>query len=281
MLFAAYDRHSASTIRLGMLRISCWWPERQTGATFEVLESWKGDLKVGERIVIPQLRPAPKAIPISLYPKSWAEAIAGGVNETIPSETVGSRLILLLRSAGGMAPKNGANKAGRNSWEPASLFDEMKTSVLWVDGGRVYSFVQLLNPGPSVLFDLEVSEQKVRDRVAEIDNAQRELTASVAESDGALRAERLKPYVQSDIYAARMFALDELGKAGPAAVPALREMLEDPAFREEATGLIKALAAAGGHTVGEELNSRLQRELVFLEKRRTDSARGLVESGLE
>lgn len=97
----------------------------------------------------------------------------------------------------------------------------------------------------------------MRDRVVEIDKAQRGLRAAVTESDGALRAERLRPYVQSDLLPARWFALDELGKAGPAAVSTICEMLGDPAFRDEAGGLIKALARAGGESVEAELNGRL------------------------
>ena len=233
------------------------------GSTFEVLETLKGDLKAGERIVIPQLRPTPKAIPISLYPKSWEEAVGGGVNEVIPKQLPGSRMILFLQSGEEMPTKNKTEKTGQRSWKPADILGEMKASVLWIDGSQVYCFIQLMNPGPSVFFESHISEQKVRDRVIEVANAQRELVSSVAESDGALRAERLKPFVQSDIFLARSFALDELGKAGSAAVPTIRGMLDDPAFRNEASGLAKALALAGGEGVGEELNKRLQQNLAF------------------
>ena len=86
---------------------------------------------------------------------------------------------------------------------------------------------------------------------------------SVAETEGAVRAERLKPYVHSDIFPARLFALEELGKSGPEAVPTIIAMLDDPSFGAEADGLIKTLVEAGGETVGEELNGRLRRELAF------------------
>jgi hypothetical protein len=35
---------------------------------FEVVESWKGDLKPGESITIPEMRPGPNAVPIARYP---------------------------------------------------------------------------------------------------------------------------------------------------------------------------------------------------------------------
>ena len=40
-------------------------------------------------------------------------------------------------------------------------------------------------------------------------------------------------------------------------------MLDDPAFADDAPELVRSLAEAGGEQVGEELNSRLQKELVF------------------
>jgi hypothetical protein len=233
------------------------------GSTFEVLEPLKGDLKAGERIVIPQLRPTPKAIPISLYPKSWEQAVGGGVNEVIPKQQPGSRMILFLQSGEDIPTKNKTEKTGHHLWKTADIFGEMKASVLWIDGSQVYCFIQLMNPGPSVLFEWHISEQKVRDRIIEVADAQRELAASVGESDGALRAERLKPYVKSDIFPARSFALVELGKAGSAAVPTIRGMLDDLAFRGEASELVKALGMAGGEGVGEELNRRLQQDLAF------------------
>lgn len=233
-----------------------------TDGAFEVLESWKGDLRVGQRVVVPELCPSSKALPIPLYPKSWSEAVAGGVTEMIPKLPAGSRMILFLKSE---ERQKETNKTGKteHSWKPADIFGEMKTSVLWIDGDHAYQFVQLINPGPSVFFEFPGSEQKVRDRVTEIDEAQKELTMSVAESEGAARAERLKPYVHSDIFPARLFALEELGKSGPEAVPTIIAMLDDPSFGAEADGLIKALVKAGGETVGEELTARLRRELAF------------------
>jgi len=233
-----------------------------TDGTFEVLDSWKGDLKVGQRVVVPELRPSSNAVPIPLYPKSWSGAVAGGVTEMIPRLPIGSRMILFLKSEERQPPTSKSDKK-EYFWKPADIFGDMKTSVLWIDGDHFYQFTQLMNPGPSIFFEFPGSEQKVRDRVIEIDEAQEELTVSVAETEGAVRAERLKPYVHSDIFPARLFALEELGKSGPEAVPTIIAMLDDPSFGAEADGLIKTLVEAGGETVGEELNGRLRRELAF------------------
>jgi hypothetical protein len=60
---------------------------------FEVVESWKGDLAVGSRVVIPELIPPANAIPISAYPK-WSPNDRSGVLEQIPKQPVGSQLVV-------------------------------------------------------------------------------------------------------------------------------------------------------------------------------------------
>ena len=63
--------------------------------SFEVVEAWKGNLSVGDRLVIPELRPAANALPNPAHPLSWT---SGAVWETIPKQSPGSRMILFLRS---------------------------------------------------------------------------------------------------------------------------------------------------------------------------------------
>jgi hypothetical protein len=52
-----------------------------------------------------------------------------------------------------------------------------------------------------------------------------------------------------------LFALEELGKSGPEAVPTIIAMLDDPSFGAEADGLIKALVKAGGDTVDQHVQA--------------------------
>ena len=230
--------------------------------TFRVVESWKGDLHEGDRIVIPELRPEPNAVPISRYPKEWTEAVGGGVAEQIPREPSGSSVVLFLK--GSPDEQVPTIKTGeRRGWKPSDIMDTMKASVVWMDGGHLYCFSQLMNPGPSVLSPSRYSEQSLRNRVAEIDGIQRNLMAALAAEDGEGRAEHLKPYVRSDVFPAQQFALEELGKCGPSAVRPILGMLGDPAFSDEAPELVEALVKAGGTAVGKELNSLLQRDLGF------------------
>jgi hypothetical protein len=117
--------------------------------TFDVAESWKGDLHAGERVVIPELRPNANAIPISRYPKS--RPFHGEVSEQIPRAPVGSSVVLFLKRAGEQIATDGTHKAERHRWIPSDLMDSMKASVVWIDEGGLYCFEQPINPGPTVL----------------------------------------------------------------------------------------------------------------------------------
>jgi hypothetical protein len=232
--------------------------------TFEVVESWKGDLRVGERLVVPELIPASNAAPISRYPKSWSAEIRGGVSELIPRQPVGSRMVLFLKSTNGQVPTERTNAPEHYGWQTANRMGSMKASTVWMDSDQLYCFTQLINPGLSVLHSMSpYSEGELRSRVVEIKGIQEKVTAALATKDGEGRAELLKPYVRSDVFPARQFALEELGKSGLSAVPTIRAMLDDPAFADEAPELVIAIAKAGGEEVGGELNRRLQLDLAF------------------
>lgn len=217
-------------------------------------ESWKGDLKPGNLVTVPGLQPPPGAAEIAAYPQEFAEILEGRRNEQIPAERAGSQMILFLEKA---------PEAASDHWKPADLFGEMKASAVWIDGGQLYAFRQVMNPGPSVLVPWDMSLDKMKDRVGEIRRIQLELARVVAIEDGVARAEGLKGYVSSDIFEAQQLALGELGKSGPKAVAAIRKMLSDPAFAGEGAALVKAFAEAGGESVGEELGRRLQEQLEF------------------
>lgn len=221
---------------------------------FRVMESWKGSLNAGNLVTVPELQAPTGATETVAYPKEFADIMKGELSEQIPAQRVGSQMFLFLKKT---------PAASSNHWEPADIFAEMKTSAVWIDVGQLYAFRQLVNPGPSVLGPLDMSPDKMRDRVREIGRIQLELMKVTAIEDGAARAEGLKVYVSSDVLEARQLALSELGKSGPKALATIREMLSGPAFADEGAELVKAFAEAGGESVGEELDMRLQEQLRF------------------
>lgn len=234
-------------------------------SVFEVVESWKGDRRSGDLITVPELKPAASAVPISLYATlSNFPNPEDHVRTQIPKQAVGSRMVLFLKRGRLSETSSPATNATADSqWQSSDIFGDMKASVIWMDGEKLYRFRQITNPGPSILTRWDMPVTKLRGRVVEIAHIQQKLAAVSNERDGGARAERLKPYVRSDVLPAQQFALEELGKCGPLAVATIREMLDDPAFADEASDLIETYVEAGGETVGQDLNFRLQRQLKF------------------
>jgi hypothetical protein len=221
---------------------------------FRAIESWKGDLKAGNLVTVPKLQPPAGAMEIFAYPREFDDIVKGRLNERIPAQRIGSQMVLFLKES---------PEAPGDHWTSADLFGEMKASAVWIDGGQLYAFRQLVNPGPSVLVPWDMSLDKMRDRVSEIGRIELDLVKVSAIEDGAARAGGLKVYVRSDILEAQQVALSALQKSGPKALPVIRGMLSDPAFADERAELVKAFAEAGGESVGEELDLRLQEQVRF------------------
>ncbi|MGH9494214.1 MAG: hypothetical protein ACRD3B_04390 [Candidatus Sulfotelmatobacter sp.] len=172
-------------------------------------------------------------------------------------------VLFLESSAAEQEPPAVAGRTERGGWKPSDIMGSMKASVVWINGDELFGFVQLMNPGSSVLFKLRDSETKLRNRVEVINGVQTDITAALAIKDGGERAERLRPYARSDVFPAQQTALKELGSCGPSAVGLISKMLDDPDFKDEMPELVRALAEAGGEGVGEELNRRLGQDVAF------------------
>lgn len=272
ILLAVYLRPVSAAIRPSFSLDYCAWHATHVvlvevtpqDGVFVVVESWKGELQSGEHINVPELRPVPGAAAISQYPRTdFFAPDATGISEQIPRQSTGSRMVVFLTNQEASQTSAPTTTKSGQKWLPSDFLDEMKASAVWIDAGQLYSFQQVMNPGPSILVMLDISLQKMNEPVAEINRIQKELAAVASIGNGGARAESLKPHVSSDVYEVQQFALNELGECGPSGLKTIRGMLEDSASADERTELIKAFVAAGGDAVGGELNDRLQRELAF------------------
>lgn len=259
VLIISFVQPSLAAIRPAFLLDYCSWHATDVvlvevtpkPGVFRVMESWKGDLRTGNLVTVPEIQPPTGAMEIVAYPKKFDDIVKGGLSEQIPAQSIGSQMVLFLKKS---------PEASSKHWKFADLFGEMKASAVWIDGGQLYAFRQLVNPGPSVLVPWDMNLDKMRDRVSETDRIELDLVRVTAIEDDAARVEGLKVSVRSDILEAQQVALSELPKSGPKALPAIREMLSDPAFADEGAELVKAFAEAGGKSVGEELDVRLQEQ---------------------
>jgi len=120
-----------------------------TAGAFRVVESWKG---IQKQEVLSSSRSFDR-LPARwrlLYPKT----LRVGLNEQIPAQHVGARMVLFLAKT---------TELSGSQWKPEDLFGEMKTSTVWIDGGRIYAFQQVMNPGPSILVLWHMSLEQLGD----------------------------------------------------------------------------------------------------------------------
>jgi hypothetical protein len=237
-----------------------------------VIESWKGDLRAGDVLQVPELRSDSDAVPISRYPKGQAfeHADESGISGRIPRQPVGSQMVLFLKQIQEKdAPSQGTSVQTRRRWQPASSYGGMKVSVVWIDGGQLFCFQQRENPGPSALgqcwqrvqlLDLTALIGRIEDVLRTQDNLVRVLRLE----DRNARVEQLQAIVYGDVwYGARKEALQGLGKAGPSALQAIQQILDKPPVPYDSRDLIGALVEAEGQDAGNELDGLLRQNLDF------------------
>jgi len=176
---------------------------------FRVIESWKGDLSPGSRLIIPELIPPPASLPIYRYPTQWTPQDRSGVAERIPRQPAGSRMVLFLkRNTSSERDERKSEWSGSNGRNDG---DSLKISAVWIDGGTTYSFTQLWDTSEPIVLSVlgervkgegryvGYSQEGLKEIVVETLRLQEDEEDAAAEQDGRVRTLRLKPYVLSKL----------------------------------------------------------------------------------
>ena len=216
----------------------------------EVQESWKGDLKPGEWITVPELA--------AFAPEAARRVSPGRAGDPArPAHVTGHRVVLFL--AAEFVPGEGG-RPGHTAW--ASSRNGMNGPVAWVEAGEVYG-TNLYTSGRH-LHPCGTTEAKVRAGVAEAVRVQGKLRAALAETEPGEVAVRVTPLFKTESGYLRWLLIDELAKAGPKALPALRDLLAGPPpFDECEPPVLAALAEAGGRAAAPDLLRVLRAETVW------------------
>jgi hypothetical protein len=240
---------------------------------FTVVESWKGDLKPGDSLEVPELKPNKDAVPISSYPKplGFGSQDTQGISEQIPRQPVGSRMILFLKKKEeGGAPSPSAGNTTGTHWEPANTWGGMTVSALWIDGGKGFCFRQWMNPGPTALsecwqFPVTSSDVAVfTERIQRVLQVQKHLAETMAmKNNPEVRADRLGRIALGDVWEAQREALDALGMSGTVALPEILQVMDEPPVPYDGKVTIRAFVKAAGKDSGKLLHARLQQDLIY------------------
>jgi hypothetical protein len=230
---------------------------------FSVVQSFKGDLKPGDSLELPELKPNKDAVPISSNPKppGFSREDKWGISEQIPRQAIGARMILFLK-------KQGETGTGAPlKWAPA--LGAIKISTVWIDGGKAYCFQQWMNPGPSALSQCMWSSARSSDvaiftaRIQQVLQVQQDLKLADLLKNAEARAQRLGYIALGDVYPAQIEAMDALGKSGNVALPAILQVMDKPPGFYDGDALIRMLVEASGKDSGRQLHARLQQDVIY------------------
>jgi hypothetical protein len=224
----------------------------------KVVESWKGDLKRGDTITVPELAEfAPdkmRVISKGLFQK----------DKDLPASVTCSRMVLFLIKR---QEKGDGDKPGKTTWFPANdSWKQMNVSVAWIEADKVFAFAQWINPGPSELIFWGMKESELSSRIEKVVGAQKTLAEAIRENEADKLLSAVPPLLRSDSSYVREAVIRQLGESGTKGLPALREILKDESFLNYHDAAILALGKAGGVTVGPELTEVLKKELAFWKK---------------
>lgn len=271
---------AAAGIRPSFLPEVCSWRAtdivvvtegQQIDGVFTVLETLKGDLKPGEAIKIPEMAEF-KSPEARLISEPWYQQPQPNKAKEYVS---GDRMILFLRDS--QKPqfwldddeeKQSAQKKNASRWQAANLMaDEIKYSAVWIEKDQLYCFIQVMNPGPSLLTKLGVTEERLKQGIAEVTRVQDGLKLAIEIQESNRKSLSLAPFLRNSIYLARERAFAELIECSEAAVPVLKAVLQDESLIGIHADAIDALEATGGKKIGPELTSIVGRETEFWKQR--------------
>jgi hypothetical protein len=75
-------------------------------------------------------------------------------------------------------------KTNDSRWQSANpMGSELRYSTVWIEKGQVYCFIQVMNPGPSLLCKAGMTETKLKTEVSRVLSTQNGLNGALAITD--------------------------------------------------------------------------------------------------
>jgi hypothetical protein len=228
-----------------------------------VIESWKGDLEPDTDIILPEL--ADFADAKSRRVRDWWQR--RDLPEPYARVVSGSRMVLFLIESEATEQTTSSDSKPR-AWLPASYYGRggFKVSVAWLEQGEAYAFLQVSNPGPSVLTHLGTAIE-MKARVVVFDVIQANLGKAVDDRDPVLAAQSLRAFHRQEFHYGAKASIESLGRMGGIALPTLRRLLGDITLYHWHPDIISSLVAAGGVDVAPDLTAIVKEGLAFWQER--------------
>lgn len=234
-----------------------------------VLESWKGDLKKGEKLTVPGL---------AEFASKENRAIGGNFDhpsENHPSHISCSRIVVFLIRE----KKNGAaGKSSDTTWKPAATWGGLKPmqmSAAWIEEGKVYAFF-----GEYKLSPAGMTEREMKTKADQILGMQDELRQAVTQRSTVRIDKAIKTILKGDIRATLNdytghnplvgdAALKEVAGAGKPGEEISRSLLNDYSLYAFHSSIFSAMSQAGLSFTGAQLVQMLDKDTLFWKKQAT------------
>jgi hypothetical protein len=223
-----------------------------------VVESWRGDLKIGDKLTIPELAEFADAKRREIRPPFAPN------RQQNPDHVTCSRMVLFLVKT---TKEDGAGETV--SWTTANKrWDKwFFVSMAWIEKNQVFAFVQWINPGDTDLIPMQWNECGLRCRVDEIVSARKTLAETMRIDDPDRLAKALLPFAKAESDFIRGRVIVDLGAGGKKTLSALRRILQDDSWAAHHWRAVDSLVKSGGRDVGPELTKMLSAESEFWQRR--------------
>jgi len=231
----------------------------------KVIESWKGNLKPDSEIVLPEL---------TTFSAEESRRVNWFGLKELPKPFVrfvtGSKMVLFLVKSY-KNPQKDTSDSNNIVWLPASFngFGGFKVSVAWIENGEAYVFIQVINPGPSVLTHLSGGIE-MKSRIAAFNVIQTAHENAIRDSDPIRAMQSFRAFHRGKFYSAATANIQSLGRMGSKALPILRRSLQDRTLLNWHQHIISSMVTAGGVNVAKDLTTIIEKEFDFFSQRAPD-----------
>ena len=228
----------------------------------KVVESWIGDLEPGKQLFPAGTKPGPINVEYSFRG-------IGVVEEEVERDLAKRGLKKVIAVSGKRMVRFLAPEKSE-SWESTHLNSRHEYNTVWIEDGQAFAIMQWINPGPSGLQPLNMTEAELKAAVQEINKVHHEIEPLLKDKDRAKRAEVLVKMLDPEAKWRNREVEEALRNCGPAAWPVIEPLL----FDEKLLPLHHGLIHVGYHVGRDKTKDAMLRikdeELAYREKLKAD-----------
>jgi hypothetical protein len=229
----------------------------------KVVESWLGDIEPGTQLFPTGVKPIPMKVQYSFRG-------IGAQDEAEEDRLLAKRGLKKVAAVSGKRMVHFLARERPDSWESKHLASQREYNTVWIEGGQAFAIMQWINPGPSGLQPLNMTEAEFKSAVLELNQVHREIEPLLKDDDRAKRAAVLATMLKPEARWRNAEVHEALRECGPPAWPVIEPLLFDEKLLPLHHGLIH-VAYEVGRTSTKDAMLRIQdEERAYREKLKAD-----------